>query len=62
MADIVNLRQVRKQKARSDKERTAEANRLQFGRTKAEKNLTEAINDKAERALDQGKLEKPDIS
>lgn len=62
MADIVNLRQVRKQKARSEKERTAEANRLQFGRTKAEKNLTEAINDKAERALDQGKLDKPDMS
>jgi hypothetical protein len=62
MADIVNLRQVRKQKARSEKERTAEANRLQFGRTKVEKNLTEALNDKAERALDQGKLEKPDMS
>jgi hypothetical protein len=62
MADIVNLRQVRKQKARSETERTAEANRLQFGRTKVEKNLTEALNDKAERALDQGKLEKPDMS
>lgn len=37
MADIVNLRTFRKQKARSGKEAEAEANRLKFGRTKAEK-------------------------
>ena len=61
-ADIVNLRQFRKQKTRSEKEKAAEANRLQFGRTKAEKNLTKALNEKAEKALDQGKLDKPDIS
>ena len=61
-ADIVNLRQFRKQKARSEKEKSAEANRLQFGRTKAEKNLTRALNDKAEKTLDQGKLDKPDNS
>ncbi len=56
--DIVNLRQFRKQKARTDKEKQAEQNRLTFGRTKAEKNLTSALNDKATRVLDQGKLEK----
>lgn len=59
-ADIVNLRQFRKQKARSEKDRRAEQNRLSFGRTKAEKNLTSALNDKAEKTLDQGRLEKPD--
>lgn len=37
MADIVNLRMVRKQKARIGKEAAAEANRLKFGRTKSEK-------------------------
>lgn len=37
MADIVNLRTFRKQKARSGKEAEAEANRLKFGRSKAEK-------------------------
>lgn len=58
--DIVNLRQFRKQKIRSEKEKQAEQNRLTFGRTKAEKNLTSALNDKAIRALDQGKLDKGD--
>ena len=59
-ADIVNLRQFRKQKARSEKEKQAEQNRLSFGRTKVEKNLTSALNEKAEKALDQGRLEKND--
>ncbi|MCZ7447629.1 DUF4169 family protein [Agrobacterium rhizogenes] len=59
-ADIVNLRQFRKQKARSEKEKQAEQNRLSFGRTKTEKNLTSALNQKAEKALDQGRLEKGD--
>lgn len=56
-ADIVNLRQFRKQKARSEKEKQAEQNRLSFGRTKAEKNLTSALNERAEKALDQSRLE-----
>lgn len=56
-ADVVNLRQFRKQKARSEKEKQAEQNRISFGRTKAEKNLTTALNEKAEKTLDQGRLE-----
>ncbi len=58
--DVVNLRQFRKQKARSEKERQAEQNRISFGRTKAEKNLTRALNEKAEKTLDQGHLDKPE--
>lgn len=58
--DVVNLRQFRKQKARSEKERQAEQNRLTFGRTKAEKTLTDALNDKARHTLDQGRIERPD--
>lgn len=58
MGDVVNLRQFKKTKARSEKEKHAEQNRLSHGRTKAEKSLTSAINEKAEKALDQGKLEK----
>lgn len=58
--DVVNLRQFRKQKARSEKEKQAEQNRLTFGRTKSEKSLTTALNDKAERQLDQGKLDHQD--
>lgn len=57
--DFVNLRQFRKQKARSEKESRAEQNRISFGRTRTEKNLTKARNDKAEAQLDQGRLEKP---
>ena len=58
-ADIVNLRQFRKDKARLEKEKEAEQNRLTFGRTKAEKSLTKARNEKAEKSLDQGRLDKP---
>ncbi len=58
MGDVVNLRQFKKTKARSEKEKQAEQNRLSHGRTKAEKSLTGAINEKIEKALDQGKLEK----
>ena len=57
--DVVNLRQFRKTKQRVEKERQAEQNRLTFGRTKVEKTLTTALNDKTERALDQERLEKP---
>lgn len=55
--DVVNLRQFRKQKARTEKDRAADQNRISFGRTKAEKQLTKTLNDKASKALDQGKRE-----
>jgi hypothetical protein len=59
-ADVVNLRQFRKAKARSERESEAEQNRIVHGRTKAEKSLTQAKNDLAKRQHDQGRLEKPD--
>ncbi len=37
MADILSLSKARKAKARTEKTATAEANRLNFGRSKAEK-------------------------
>ncbi|OBQ74725.1 DUF4169 family protein [Mesorhizobium erdmanii] len=49
MADIVNLRQARKQKARDDKTRVAEQNRALHGRSKAQKQRDQLIADKAER-------------
>jgi len=58
-AEIVNLRQFKKGKARQEKEKEAEQNRLTFGRTKVEKSLTKALNTKAENKLDQSRLEKP---
>ncbi|MHA7968680.1 DUF4169 family protein [Rhizobium sp. CAU 1783] len=59
-ADVVNLRQFRKSKARSEKEKQADQNRITFGRTKAEKELTRALNEKAAKSLDQGRLDKPE--
>ncbi|WP_293807421.1 DUF4169 family protein [uncultured Bosea sp.] len=58
MAEIVNLRQVRKQKARAQAEKTAAQNRIAFGRTKAERKLTEAERDKAARHVDGHKLDR----
>ncbi len=52
MADILSLSKARKAKARSDKEAVAEANRIKFGRTKAEK-----LQDKKEKARAQKQAE-----
>ncbi len=60
MSDIVNLRQFKKQKARVEKEKQADRNRVLFGRTKTEKSLTQAEMTKAQRFLDQNRLEKSD--
>jgi hypothetical protein len=60
MGDVINLRLFRKQKERAEKQKAAEQNRLSFGRTKTEKNLTQARNEKAEKQLDQGKIDKPE--
>ena len=57
MGEIVSLKLHRKRKERASKEETAAENRVQFGRSKAEKMLTEAKNDKAARDLDQHKRE-----
>ena len=60
MAEIVNLRRVRKQRARQDAEAQAQQNRISFGRTKAERSLTEAERDKATRQLDGHRLDGDD--
>jgi hypothetical protein len=52
MGEIVNLRMARKRKARAAAASQAEQNRITFGRTKQERQLTEA-----ERALEAKKLE-----
>ncbi|AHG46089.1 hypothetical protein Rleg4DRAFT_1878 [Rhizobium leguminosarum bv. trifolii WSM2297] len=59
-AEIVNLRQFRKKQARSEKEAQAEQNRISFGRTKAEKQLTRSLNEKADKAHRDGRLETDD--
>jgi hypothetical protein len=52
VAEIINLRRARKQRQRDAASKQADQNRLTFGRSKAERSLTEAERDKAERALD----------
>lgn len=60
MADIINLRQARKVKARADKERAAEANRAKFGRTKADRESGRLAEARRERQLEGCRREEPD--
>jgi hypothetical protein len=52
MAEIISLSKARKAKARTEKEANAEANRLKFGRTKAEKLKDAAEKAQAEKHID----------
>ena len=52
MAEIINLNKARKAKARVEKSAAADANRAQFGRTKAEKLAEAAERARIARALD----------
>ena len=61
MADIVNLKRARKDKARREHERDATANRRRFGRTKSQKATDHDAKARARQALDNKRLE-PDKS
>ncbi|MAI91397.1 DUF4169 family protein [Ponticaulis sp.] len=58
MADIVNLRNFKKRKARDDKAGEAEANRAKFGATGKQKKLSKLEAELARRKLDGAKLSK----
>ncbi|MBC7139318.1 MAG: DUF4169 family protein [Defluviimonas sp.] len=57
MTRIINLRQARKQRARSEAQAEAAARAARFGRSKAERLLEEARAQKAREALDGHRLE-----
>ena len=57
MAEIVNLKRVRKDKARQERQREAEANRQRFGRTKAQKAKDEDAAQREQRTHDDKKLD-----
>ena len=57
MGEIVSLKLHRKRKDRAAKEDIAAENRAQFGRSKAERKLTETLNGKAAEDLDGHKRE-----
>ncbi len=52
MADIINLKNFRKQKARAEKEGNAAANREKFGQTKSTKRKTTAESALSDKLLD----------
>ncbi len=56
MADIVNLKRARKDKARREHERGAAANRQRFGRTKAQKAADQDATARSRRLLDDKRL------
>ena len=55
MAELVNLRNFRKQKARDEKEAVATTNRAAYGRTKTEKLLCKAEQELETKRLDDHK-------
>ena len=57
MAEVVNLRSIRKRKEHAEKETAAQVNRAAFGRTKSEKELSKAKRKLEEKALDKHKRE-----
>ena len=57
MGEIVNLNRARKARDKAAAKRTAEANRLTFGRTRAERDATKAERERASAMLDGHKLE-----
>ena len=60
MAEIVNLRRVKKAKARAEKSAQADANRTKHGSPKAIRDLARARDDKAVREIEAHKLDKED--
>ena len=57
MSEIVNLNRARKAKARAEKDAQATANRVKFGRTKAEKLADKAEAERAKKRLDDSRRE-----
>ena len=57
MAEIINLRRARKAKARAEKEKAAEVNRVAHGTPKALKKLEQARQEKAKERLSGHRLE-----
>ena len=58
MAEIINLRRARKDKARQQREGEADANRRRFGRTKAEKAADKDTQERARRDIDGKKIDR----
>jgi hypothetical protein len=60
MAEIVNLRTARKRAKRQQHDARAAVNRLEHGRSKSERALTKATNDKASQDLGRHRIDTGD--
>jgi Domain of unknown function (DUF4169) len=60
MGEIVNLRRVRKEKERRERDSEAAANRRRFGRTRAEKDLDRDTAKRSNRSHEGKRLESDD--
>ena len=60
MGEVINLNKARKARDKAEARRAAEANRLTFGRTKAERQTTQKERDRDTANLDGHKLDKPE--
>jgi hypothetical protein len=60
MADVINLNKERKRRARDEAQRQAAANRVRYGRTKAQRERDAAEAEEARRRLEQLRRETPD--
>ena len=57
MGNVINLKRFRKRTERESSAKQAEANRVQFGRTKAERTLEEKRTKRANELLDQHRID-----
>ena len=62
MGDLINLNRFKKRIERDDAARKADANRARFGRTKAERDLEEKRTIRADKMLDQHRINGEDAS
>ncbi len=58
-AEIISLKEFRKQKRKRNKETVATQNRVSFGRTKAQRREEKIENQRQERALDGKQRDEP---
>ncbi|WP_417453902.1 DUF4169 family protein [Kiloniella sp.] len=57
MSNVINLRQARKNKARKEKATKADDNRVEFGRTKTEKEISKVEKKRQTKIIDDHKLD-----
>jgi hypothetical protein len=62
MGELINLRQFKKRNRREEAEKQAAANRARFGRARAERVLDERCASRADKLLDQHRIDGEDPS